>query len=227
MRPRRHLVRRDEPMTYRSDLDALEARHAALDVEVSRTTAERDRTATLVEEAKTRLRLPVLDNIRVASPCNASWDDMVGDDQVRHCGICDKDVFNLSNLTREDAEAVITATEGALCTRYYRRADGTIITSDCSVGMRRARRRRLIVAGVTVMVAAVGALGYEVSQRERVERVTPSAVDLSSIPSWEESPQPSEPPVVDLDALQNDLRPTMVMGQMVQPLPMPPTGGGK
>jgi hypothetical protein len=217
-------------MTYRSDLDALEARHTALDAEVSRATAERDRTAALVEEAKTRLRLPVLDNIRVASPCNASWDDMVGDAQVRHCGICDKDVFNLSNMTREDAEAVITATAGALCTRYYRRADGTILTSDCAVGMQRARRRKLIVAGVTVMVAAVGALGYELSQASQIERATQTAVDLDSIPAWEQSPQQDIPPPVSAEEIAKELQPlppTMVMGQMVRPLPMPATGGGK
>src|SRR5579871_1632905 len=107
-------------MTFRSDLDALAARHAALDAEVAQKTTERDRTASLLADAKARASLPVLDNIRVASPCKAAWDDMVGDDVVRHCKQCDKDVFNLSNMTRDEAEGVIAATAGNLCARYYR-----------------------------------------------------------------------------------------------------------
>ena len=70
-------------MTYRDDIAALTARKQALDTEVAERTRERDEAARMLAEANARLRLPVLDNIRVASPCKASWADMVGDDRVR------------------------------------------------------------------------------------------------------------------------------------------------
>src|SRR5262245_37711759 len=110
-------------MTYRDDIAALTARKQALDVEVADRTRERDEAARMLAEANERLRLPVLDNIRVASPCKAAWDDMVGDDRVRHCGKCDKDVFNLSAMTRDEAETLIREKHGNLCARYFKRAD--------------------------------------------------------------------------------------------------------
>src|SRR5512141_2967817 len=121
-------------MTYRDDLDALHARHASLDAEVAETARERDKAASLLEDAKARAKLPVLPNIRVATPCRADWNQMVGDDRVRHCASCDKDVFNLSSMTRDEAEALIVGKAGNLCARYYQRQDGTILLADCAVG---------------------------------------------------------------------------------------------
>src|SRR4051794_34167957 len=106
---------------YRDAFDALSARHAALRDELS---AVRARTQALGElrEAEARLEgeldllqkklagmatrraLPILDSVRIASPCTASWDAMTGDDQVRFCGQCEKNVYNLSGMAREDAE---------------------------------------------------------------------------------------------------------------------------
>jgi hypothetical protein len=151
-------------MSYRSDLDALAARHAALESEVDERTRERDRAADLLRDARARARLPVLDNLRVAAPCRADWSKMSGDDRVRACGDCQKNVYNLSELTRDEAEALILAHEGKLCVRYYQRADGTILTKDCAIGVRRRRRRRIVAAGMVAAVAG-SIFGYEASTR--------------------------------------------------------------
>jgi len=147
-------------MSYRDNLDALAARHAALETEVAHKTRELDLAARLLDEAKTRAKLPVLDNIRVASPCSADWSKMTGDERARHCGDCKKNVYNISELTRDEAEALIVAKEGRLCVRYYQRADGTILLKDCTVGVRRKRRRRVIVAGAAAMLAGGAALAF-------------------------------------------------------------------
>ena len=83
-------------MSYRNDLDALAARHDALEAEVATATRERDAASVLLEEARQRAKLPILDNIRVATPCSADWNAMTGDDRVRACGSCKKHVYNLS-----------------------------------------------------------------------------------------------------------------------------------
>lgn len=105
-------------------------------------------------------RLPLIDRIRVASPCKESWDDMVGDDHVRHCARCDKNVYNLSALPADEAELLLFEKEGKLCVRYFRRPDGTILTSDCPVGRRKQRVRRLAFAalGAGALAAAGGAI---------------------------------------------------------------------
>lgn len=105
-------------------------------------------------------RLPLIDRIRVASPCKESWDDMVGDDRVRHCARCDKNVYNLSALPADEAELLLFEKEGKLCVRYFQRADGTILTSDCPVGRRKKRVRRLAFAalGAGALAAAGSAI---------------------------------------------------------------------
>lgn len=107
------------------------------------------------------VHLPLLDRVGVAAPCRARWEDMKGDERVRHCAECNMKVHNISAMARDDAEALLRATIGErLCIRLYRRADGTIITQDCPVGvakMRRAARRALVRVGV--LVGLVGAAG--------------------------------------------------------------------
>ncbi|HEY0253766.1 MAG TPA: hypothetical protein VGC41_19685, partial [Kofleriaceae bacterium] len=140
-------------MTYRNDVEALAARKSALEYEVATKSAERDEAARLLNEARARAKLPVLDNIRIASPCRADWNQMTGDDRVRHCGDCKKDVFNISQMTRDEAETLIVAKQGNLCVRYFQRFDGTIMLADCTIGKQRARRRRVIAAGALALLA--------------------------------------------------------------------------
>src|SRR5690606_18680030 len=82
-----------------------------------------------------------LDVIDVAYPCTQSWDLMRGDERVRHCRHCNQNVFNLSDVTREEAEQLISQREGRLCVRFYRRADGTVVTTDCAPIRLKAARR--------------------------------------------------------------------------------------
>jgi len=109
-----------------------------------------------------RRALPLLEDIRVAAPCPAKWEEMVGDERVRFCGQCEKNVYNLSSLPRAEAEALVAAREGKMCVRFYRRADGSVLTSDCPVGVKRRRRRRGAMAAVGGgLMAVAAALGLE------------------------------------------------------------------
>lgn len=110
-----------------------------------------------------RRPLNILANVRVASPCPASWADMRGDDRVRFCEQCQLNVFNISELPAAEAERLILEKMGRLCIRLYRRADGTILTRDCPRGLAAARLRIIRLAAVSaaacwVLFAALGAL---------------------------------------------------------------------
>ena len=87
-----------------------------------------------------------LENVRIASPCSADWNQMFGDDRKRFCGECKLNVYNLSGTSREEAEALLVNAEGRLCVRLYKRNDGTVITTDCPVGWRAAKQRVKAVA---------------------------------------------------------------------------------
>jgi hypothetical protein len=88
-----------------------------------------------------------INRLRIASPCRANWDQMSGDDRMRFCDLCNLHVYDISRLSRKEAEALITNTEGRICARLYRRSDGTVITKDCPVGLRAIRRRLAKVTG--------------------------------------------------------------------------------
>jgi len=101
-----------------------------------------------------------LEQIAIASPCTASWDDMSGDEKRRFCAQCGLHVHNLSAMSREEAERLVGGAEGRLCVRLYRRADGTVLTRDCPVGLARARerlRRACSAAAALLGLASVGA----------------------------------------------------------------------
>lgn len=106
--------------------------------------------------------LNLLDNVRIAAPCSAPWDQMEGDERVRFCGECKKHVYNLSAMSRREAEALVREREGKMCARIYRRRDGTVLTDNCPVGFRKLRRAFLLqvgaIGGVFALIPGAAAL---------------------------------------------------------------------
>jgi hypothetical protein len=215
-------------VTYRNDIDALSARHTALAAELEAKTRELDSTSRMLDEMKAKARLPVLPNIRVASPCTADWNAMTPIDaeteRVRHCGSCEKNVYNLSQMTRDEAEALILAKEGRLCVRYFQRKDGTILLKDCTVGVANGRKRRLIAAGAAALLA--GGAGAAFTLRADTEDLSARIIHDSDVdviegklevahddPPPPAPPEPPAAPTIDPDELH------VVMGRM--PIPRP------
>lgn len=177
---------------YRDDLAAATARRDALGQELTRLRARlvdhehvqaqvRALNAELAEVTRhleqARRRLPMLDRVTVSTPCTEPWAKMQGDDQRRHCKRCDKQVYNLSAMTAEAAEALLGA-PGDLCVRFFRRPDGTVLTGDCPVGARRRRRRRFVVTAVAI---AAGAVGVAWMLQDRGEALGASAAATAGI----------------------------------------------
>jgi hypothetical protein len=102
-----------------------------------------------------------LDRIRIASPCPITWEQMSGNDSVRFCNHCRLNVYNLSTLSKAEAEALVASTEGRLCARLYRRSDGTVLTKDCPVGLQALRRRMARTAAA--VFALIGSFSAVVS----------------------------------------------------------------
>jgi hypothetical protein len=145
--------------------------------------------------------MKLLDQVSVASPCPASWEDMKGDDKTRHCSLCRLNVHNLSAMTNEEAEALLKGKEGRLCIRYYRREDGTIMTKDCPRGLRALRQKaakRMVLAAAFVL-SAIGcgshgekikaAFGLDKFQRQ----VTNEMGDMIVVPPISSKPSSSKP----------------------------------
>lgn len=90
------------------------------------------------------------DRLFIAEPCPADWNKMTGNDQMRHCADCNKQVYNLSKMTRDKAEALVARFEGRLCARFERGADGAIVTEEKFSGVQLISRRASPVASAVV-----------------------------------------------------------------------------
>ena len=117
----------------------------------------------------------ILGRVRVASPCGVGWESMEGGGSVRFCRLCSLNVYDISGMTRAEVEALVLKTEGRLCGRLTRRADGTVLTKDCPVGLRavRARATRAAGAAFAALLALCSlALGQKKTEGAQLKGVT-------------------------------------------------------
>ncbi len=163
---------------FRNDVDALKSRLESLDeqlralrlreleletvrTKVANLETEHAELQNEIEAREQKRATPFLDSVRIASPCQEPWDNMVGDERTRFCGRCEKHVHNLSEMTRNEAELFLQSATDSVCVRIYQRADGTVMSTDCPVGMKKKRVRRLFLATVGgSLVAAAGAVAF-------------------------------------------------------------------
>ena len=102
-----------------------------------------------------------LSNIKIASPCSQDWNEMIGTERKRFCGECKLNVYNLSGMSRSEAENLLLNSEGRLCVRFFRRADGTVLTKDCPVGWQAIKQRvsKTATAFASLLFTALSGIG--------------------------------------------------------------------
>jgi hypothetical protein len=81
----------------------------------------------------------IVQSIKIAAPCNVDWNSMTGDERKRLCGQCKLHVYNIEKLTSAEVVSLIQVNEGKVCMQIFRRKDGTILTENCPVGLRKLR----------------------------------------------------------------------------------------
>jgi hypothetical protein len=159
-----------------------------------------------------------LNNIKIASPCSADWNRMDGDDRKRFCGDCKLNVYNLSGMTKYDAEHLLRMSEGRLCVRYYQRADGTVLTMDCPVGWAKVKQRvSLFAAAAFSLVLSLFGAMFVVSMFNRrtvvMGKIAPRATP---------TPSPSPEPLMGAIAIERtprEVKGEYVVGMRVAPTP--------
>lgn len=124
---------------------------------------------------KTRMLQPdrqssEINDLRIASPCTAEWDAMAGDNRVRHCALCNLNVYNFSEMTTREIRNLIAQREGRLCVRMFLRADGTILSRDCPRGLRAAARRVSLWASAALStLMAIGCASAPVGEQSTIK----------------------------------------------------------
>lgn len=186
-------------------------------------------------EAARQFALPLLDSVRIASPCPMRWEDMRpadGErDRRRFCDHCSLHVHNIAAMSREEAESLLRASidssgSGSICLQLYRRADGTILTRDCPVGRaalhRRAAARVVRMVGFAACVLAAGIAWASSGSRPRLRTLQP----FEAVATWIHGKSPT--PVLPLGKVS-----VMRGGACILPMSVPsvttsnaPTNGG-
>jgi hypothetical protein len=159
----------------------------------------------------------LLDSVTIQNPCTADWNAMTGDDRVRRCGDCKLNVYNVAEMTRDDAEALITASEGErVCMRLSVRPDGTLVTADCLTVAQRLRRRFHLIAA-----AFIGLLGFGTAT---LAGDVSESGGLNSWETWQKQPFKGVSNVLPEDWVPQE--PQIVMGDICIPTvaPVPSTG---
>jgi hypothetical protein len=108
----------------------------------------------------------LLDVIDIPMPCQVPWDSMTGDERIRFCGQCKKNVYNISEMGTSEAESFLQQNLGSICLGFMRRADGTIVTDTCPKilkpvrnGFRRLKRIVALILGAVMSSSSVFAQG--------------------------------------------------------------------
>lgn len=109
----------------------------------------------------------ILESLENPAPCNAEWAEMVGNDVRRFCAGCQKDVYNLSAMTRVKAARFVMDNRGKACIRFARFRDGRVITSEASLHQI-SRRSRSVAAAV--LATSLSLSTAPVSQAEALQK---------------------------------------------------------
>lgn len=142
-----------------------------------------------------------MNNLKIASPCSANWDEMVGDNRKRFCGECKLNVYNLSGMSKTEAENLIENAEGRLCVRFYKREDGTVLTKDCPVGWAAIKSRvsKTAAAFASLIIGLVSGLGFTAAYNKTEQERLMGAVTLATpTPTPKATPKstPKKPPIM-------------------------------
>lgn len=87
-------------------------------------------------------------------------------------------------MSEKEAIALITSSEKSVCLRLYRRKDGTVITDNCPVGLRKIRDRyKKIALSITLMLCWLGLASSANAQSDFVMGTAPT-VRVSPLPSY-------------------------------------------
>jgi hypothetical protein len=162
---------------------------------------------------------------------------MGGDDRVRFCDQCKKNVYNLSAMSATEARALVETNPGRLCARVYQRADGTVLTEDCPVGVARYWRRikRRTAGAVATLLFMV--LGTVALARDRGPQSSPNilrtrvltAMDDAQwkVKGWFGIQRPPPAPRMGQMLIMGKVAPTVTVAPSTPQLIISPPPGGK
>lgn len=117
---------------------------------------------------------PILASLKIAAPCNADWESMVGTERERFCSSCALNVYNISSMSRLEAEQFLAERAGSkVCVQFFRRKDGTILSDNCPKGLRAVRDRSKQLLRIASSFAALLVSNFAAALANEPAKVRP------------------------------------------------------
>ncbi|HRH46035.1 MAG TPA: hypothetical protein PKY82_30610 [Pyrinomonadaceae bacterium] len=69
-----------------------------------------------------------LENFEVPKPCSMNWDEMKGNEEIRHCDRCQHQIYNLSEMPTRRALKVLNQPDEKVCVTYLQDDNNKVIT---------------------------------------------------------------------------------------------------
>jgi hypothetical protein len=141
-----------------------------------------------------RIQLPIAD------PCHENWDAMEPVEGGRFCGSCNKQVYDLSSMTEDEARGILREhASGKLCVRYLQDAVGNI-------RFRPARPARAAALALA-MAACTPHQQQEQSQEATQEEAQADRTEKDG------ADEQLEDVMGGIDEVEGDIEPVPVMGE--------------
>ena len=118
------------------------------------------------------------DRITIPAPCDADWEAIIGNDQVRFCEHCNLHVTDLSSMTRQKAMRLVARSEGRLCVRYVQRPGGGILSKQASPKLYPITRRisRIAAEAFTATLSLSSAAAAQTGSQEKLSTQIEQAI---------------------------------------------------
>ncbi len=160
--------------------------------------------------------LPIV--IDIPEPCPESWSNMVGSDRERRCDRCEKQIHNLSELSRAEIAELVTREN--VCITLEVKPNGELVTAEPRAHDKRSGVRKVVLAAALSALAACNTEPTVGTMKTPFEP-TASAVAVSA-PSGEAmvaTPSAAVPPSTSATATSTDqVKPPVRIGGTIPPV---------
>lgn len=120
---------------------------------------------------KTDAENSVLESICIAMPCSFDWDTMKGNDEVRLCGGCNKNVYNISAMSKKRAEEILSGPQ-LPCIQIVRTQDGRLSHDECPGWLKPLRKGWRKTLGFAVSVLTL----FSIASQTKAQSQQPTAI---------------------------------------------------
>lgn len=124
--------------------------------------------------------------LQIQKPCPKSWGELTGDDKRRFCSECSLHVHAAAQLTRSDAQALVTNASSRVCMRIQYDPSGAPIFRDSAAGDVATARAKLRPAARLARWALSAAAGVLAACHGSF--ATPAPIDPTLGPDGGEPP---------------------------------------